>query len=67
MYRAVVDTPFSVSEDQALRNVAQQYGASPEDVKAAADKVQEMLFENDWFGTPQSEIRRASDWQGEQP
>ena len=66
-YRAVIDTPMSVSEEQALRTIGQRYGASPEEVRSAAEKVQETLSRNGWSGTPESEVRRASDWQGEQP
>ena len=66
-YRAVIDTPMSVSEEQALRTIGQRYGASPEEVRSAAEQVQETLSLNGWLGTPESEVRRASDWQGERP
>jgi hypothetical protein len=29
--------------------------------------VQEILSGNKWFGSPEGEIRRASDWKGEKP
>lgn len=65
MYRAVISTPMAVSEQLALENVAKQYGTSVNAVRKAADKVQKVLFENDWFGTSESEIYHASDWKGE--
>jgi hypothetical protein len=67
LYRALINTPISISEEQALRSIGERYGVPPEEVRTAADKVQETLFRNGWFGTPESEIRRAADWQGEQP
>jgi len=45
-YRAVIDTPMSVSEEQALRTIGQRNGASPEEVRSAAEKVQETLSRN---------------------
>lgn len=67
MYRAVITTPSSVSEQQSLQSVSKRYGISAEKVRKAVDKVQKTLFENKWFGTPEAEIRHASDWKGETP
>ena len=65
MYRAVINVPSSVPEQQALQNVATQYKIPVEDVRKVVNKVQKSLFDNKWFGTPESEIQRASDWKGE--
>jgi len=65
MYRAIIDTPSSVSEEEALRSVAKQYSASVTEVRNAVEKVQRVLSANNWFGTSESEIRHASDWKGE--
>lgn len=67
MYRAVISVPSSVPEQQALRNVARQYKISVEDLRKVVNKVQKSLFDNKWFGTPESEIRHASDWKDETP
>lgn len=67
IYRAVINTPMSVSEARALESVAKHYGATVEEVQKATRKVQEILHRNKWFGSPDSEIRYASDWQGEKP
>jgi hypothetical protein len=65
MYRAVINAPSSVPEQQALQNVATQYKIPVEDVRKVVNKVQKSLFDNKWFGTPESEIQRATDWKGE--
>lgn len=67
MYRAVLNAPSSVPEQQALQNVANRYKISVEDLRKVVNKVQKSLFDNKWFGTPESEIQYASDWKGETP
>jgi hypothetical protein len=67
LYRGLIDTPMSISEEQVLRSIGKRYGIPSEEVRRAANKVQETLSRNGWFETPESEIRRASDWQGERP
>jgi hypothetical protein len=67
MYRAVINVPSSLPEQQALQNVARQYKITAEDARRVVNKVQKSLFDNKWFGTPESEIQRASDWNGETP
>jgi 2-hydroxychromene-2-carboxylate isomerase len=56
---------MGVSESKALESVARKYGVSAEEAKKSVTAVQEALSSNGWFGTPESEIRRASDWRGE--
>ena len=65
IYRSVVDTPLSVSDDQAFRNAAEKYGVTVEEAPMIFDKVELALLTNDWFARPEAEIRGASDWQGE--
>ena len=67
MCRAIIDTPMSVSEDEAFRRVAKRYGVSVAEARASVDKVQKILFQNGWMSAPASEIRHASDWNGEKP
>jgi hypothetical protein len=67
MYRAVINTPSSLSEQEALQNVSRQYNIPVEELRKVVRRVQKTLFDNKWFGTPESEIRRASDWKGETP
>lgn len=67
IYRAVIDTPMSVPEAQALQNVATKYGVSVEEVSTITDKVMDALSRNRWFGTAKSEIRHASDWSPNTP
>jgi hypothetical protein len=65
IYRATLDVPMSVSEEEGLRRVAKRYGSTPAKVEATAEKVQMWLFNQHGFGTPDAEIRFASDWNGE--
>lgn len=67
MYRAVINVPSSASAQQALQNVSRQYKIPVEELRKVVNKVQKLLFDNKWFGTPESEIQRASDWRGETP
>lgn len=67
LHNAVMETPLSISEQQAHRTIAADYGVTAAQVRQATDKVTEILFLNGWFGSPQNEIRHASDWSGESP
>ena len=67
IYRAVIDTPMSITEDQALQNAGNQYGISASEAKNIVKKVQSILSQNKWFGRPQSEVKHASDWMQEKP
>lgn len=67
IYRAVISTPMSVSEAQAFENAAKRYGVTVAEAQKATKKVQELLFRNGWFGSPDSEIRHASDWKEKKP
>jgi hypothetical protein len=62
MYRTMIDTPMSVPEQQALNALARQHGISADSVRKVLRHVQTILTRNNWFGTPDSEIRHASDW-----
>lgn len=67
MYRAVISVPLSVSDQKVLQNVSTRYKVPVEELRKVVDKVQKTLLHNEWFGTPESEIRHASDWRGETP
>jgi hypothetical protein len=67
IYRAVLNVPSSVPEQLTLTNVANRYKIPVEDLRKVVNKVQKSLFDNKWFGTPESEIQHASDWKGETP
>lgn len=67
LYRAVISSPASVPEREALQQAANAFGMSADEAKAAIRKVQRDLSRNKWFGSPESEIRHASDWNGETP
>ena len=67
LFRAIMKTPMSVSEDEAFQITAKRYGVSAQEVRKATDRVQKILFQNGWIGAPDSEIRHASDWNGEKP
>ena len=58
---------MSLSEAQAIHNAAVRYAVSDDEARKITDKVEEILFRNGWFGTPDSEIQHASDWKGEKP
>ncbi len=62
IYRSVVDSPMSVGDDATMRSTAEDYEITTAEVRATVDRVQAILFENGWFGRPNSEIRHASDW-----
>ena len=65
LYRSVIDTPLSIPDDRAMQNAAEEYGVTIQDANLIAEKVLLVLLTNSWFGRPEAEIRRASDWQGE--
>lgn len=65
IYRDVIDSPQSLSLEQALEAVARKHGVTPTTAGDTAKRVQVDLFENKWFATPEAEIRHASDWNGE--
>ena len=65
IYRELIDAPMTVSDDQAKRTLAQKYDRTPDQIEDVVDQVSMELFRNDWFGSPASEIRHASDWNGE--
>jgi hypothetical protein len=67
IFRAVIDTPMSISEEQALQNVGRRYGVTSDEAKKIVRKVQSILSQKKWFGSPESEIMHASDWIGEKP
>ena len=65
LYREIISTPLSVPEGEAIRNAARNHGVSPPIAQEAAKHVQEVLSSNNWFASPDAEIRHASDWNGE--
>lgn len=62
VYRAIIDTPMSVSEEESVARAAKQFGISEGDVNETVDKVQRVLAGNNWYGSADAEIRSASDW-----
>ena len=68
IYHEAVTTPMSVPESQNLGNIAKKYKLSVADMRKTVDKVMRNLSENNWMiGSPASQIRHASDWNGETP
>ena len=67
IYRDIIDTPMSISGAQALQNAAKRYGVTVAEAREATKKVQNILFSNKWFASPEAEIRHASNWNGEKP
>ena len=65
VYRSIIDTPMSVPRDESIEAAASRYNMPVTEVKAAADKVQKVLFANKWYGSAEAEIQHASDWKGE--
>ena len=64
IYRAVIDTPMSITESEATSRAARRFDLTPAKAKEITQKVQRILAKNHWFGTPDTEIRHASDWSG---
>ena len=65
MYRALLDTPLSVSEEEAIRRISEANQITPDEADRIIANVQNTITRNRWFGHPAQEIRRASDWNGE--
>ena len=64
IFRELIDTPMSISEEQALAEIGRRYGISAAEALRIVLHVEEVLLTNGWFGTAESEIRHASDWEG---
>lgn len=67
IYHALMSAPMSISEDDALKKIAADHGMPVEEARGRSKSVLKVLSRNDWFGSPESEIRHASDWDGETP
>ena len=66
IYRMVLDTPLSVTDQEAFRKAGAKHQATPEEVREIFDRVELILSRNGWFGPARIEINRASDWNGEE-
>lgn len=64
IYQALIDTPMSISEDEAARRIGRQFEITPSEVDSIAERVNQILIRNDWFSSPEFEIRHATDWTG---
>ena len=62
IYRALINTPMSVSESEAIKLIAKEYGVSQLEVNQTARKVMQILHKNGWAGSPSNEIKYALDW-----
>jgi hypothetical protein len=62
VYRKVVDDPRDIPESALLEAVGAEYGMPSDQVRNISDRVQRVLYENGWLGTPRTEIAHASDW-----
>ena len=67
IYKAVIDTPLSVSEADARQRVAEKNNITADEAARITTMVLKTLVGNGWLGFPAQEIRRASDWNGESP
>lgn len=65
LYREVISTPSSIAEVKAIENAGRKFGVPPTVARDAANHVQQVLSNNNWFASPDAEIRHASDWDGE--
>ena len=65
LYCSVIDTSLSIPEDQVIRNAAEEYDVTTGEALRTVEKVMLILASNGWYGRPEAEIRRASNWQGE--
>jgi hypothetical protein len=48
-----------------MQNAAEEYGVTIQEANLIVEKVMLVLATKSWYGRPEAEIRRASDWQGE--
>ena len=62
IYRSVIDTPMNVDDDAARQAVAERHRLTVDEVRTVVDSVMARMFRNGWFGSPEFEIRHASDW-----
>jgi hypothetical protein len=67
IYRSVATAPSFMTQDEVLKRSARQFDVSPAQARRVSDRVRALLLKNRWFGPPENEIRRASDWKGEKP
>jgi len=65
IYRDVMDAPMSIPETEAVRRAATSHGVTAAEAKTIVDKVQRILHANKWYGSAASEMKHASDWNGE--
>lgn len=65
LYRAIISTPSTIPEAEAVEMAGRKHGVPPTEVRDAARHVQEVLLRNNWFASPVAEIRHAADWNGE--
>jgi hypothetical protein len=58
---------MTIPEAQAFQNAAKRYGVTVAEAQKKTKKVQDILFRSKWFGSPEAEIRHASDKNFEKP
>ena len=63
IYRELIDTPMSMSEERAIVDIGRRYRINANEVERIVKRVQRALSRNSWFGSAETEIRHASDWQ----
>lgn len=62
IYRELLDAPAELPESHAIEIAARRHGVSQATAHEAAKRVQDELFKNNWYASPDAEIRHASDW-----
>jgi hypothetical protein len=65
IYREVIASPISVPEAEVIDSVARKHAVPSSVVRDAVKHVQAELLRNQWFASPDAEIRHALDWNGE--
>src|SRR4030095_8937915 len=56
IYRAIIETPVSVGEEDSFVRVVAKYGITPAKAKEVSRQVMQLLSTNDWFArTPAAE------------
>ena len=67
IYRAIMSTPMSIPESEAFEIAGKRCGVTAAQAEKMTKKVLRILTLNGWFGSPEFEIKHASDGQDEKP
>ena len=65
IYRDILETPPTTTDDEAVAMISEKYGMPSDAVTEIMEKVLNIISDNGWFEGADAEIKRASDLKGE--